>query len=167
MKILHKISFLTFLSFALLSFLSCNDKRDNKEYSTSDEVVEQPISGVERLVNEATKYNSLYGDEAKASISENNPMPNVHQKVDTISKMYEFDYIWYEQLSPMEKLNHEAGMRNVLNEMTKSIQSRNFMKILAEEGYGIRFNVMGNISGKKVSNEVTPDDIKDLITLSE
>lgn len=170
MTILHKITALTLLFILSLSFFSCSEKKEpnNNVSETSAELIEEPcINGVSRLVIEATKYNSLYADEVKASLSEQNPMPNIHQNVDTISKMYEFDYIWYEKLSPMEKLNHEAGMRNVLDEMTKSPQSKNFMMILADEGYGIRFNVEGSISGKKVSNEVSNSEIKDLISLTE
>lgn len=170
MTTLHKITALTLLFIVSLSFSSCSEKKEanNNVSEASAELIEEPsINGVSRLINEATRYNSLYADEVKASLSEQNPMPNIHQNVDTIGKMYEFDYIWYEKLSPMENLNHEAGMRNVLNEMTKSPQSKNFMMILADEGYGIRFNVEGSISGKKVSNEVSNNEIKDLISLTE
>lgn len=165
MNTLNKILLLFSISLALFS---CNEKKPSAQTSAvAEDVIEKDVSGVDRLKDEASKYNSLYAGEARASLSENNPMPNIHQDIDTINKMYVFDYIWYEPLSPIDNLDHKAGMRNVLNEMSKNPQPKNFMQLLANEGYGIRFNVEGSESGKKVTNEVSTEEIKKLISLSE
>lgn len=58
-------------------------------------------------------------------------------------------------------------MRNVVVEMSNNPQSLNFMKLLVEEGYGIRFTVEGRNTHTTVSNEISSSDIADMIGLAE
>lgn len=156
------ITFLTFI------FFSCHNTSKNENNEKIETIItEEAFIGVQQLINEATRYNTLYGEEARQSLSERNPMPNVKQDVDTTNRMYVFEYIWFEDLQDMDKLNHAGGMRAVLQEMSSSPQSFNFMKLLVQEGYGIRFNVEGSKSGKKVSNEVSAQEVKDLVDITK
>ena len=94
------------------------------------------------------------------------PIPNLKQGVYEKDKMFVFYYIWNENVAPMESLNYEGGMRDVLTEMSNSPQSMNFMKILAQEDSGIRFVVNGSKTNNKSDNEASADEIKEMIELT-
>lgn len=155
-----------------ISFCACNNSTSTSKINEDTISIEnyniedESMSGVDQLNNIARQYNIMHGDEERASLSEQNPMPNVKQEVDEKDKMFVFYYIWNENVAPMESLNHEGGMRGVLTEMSNSPQSMNFMKILAQEGYGIRFVVNGSKTNKESVNEASADEIKEMIELT-
>lgn len=154
----------------LLCFVACGSSSQTtlREDSISSEevIVEDSQSGVDQLKNIAMSFNIMNAEEQRASLSEQNPMPNIKQEVDEKDKMFVFYYIWNENVAPMESLNHEAGMRRVMTEMSNNPQSMNFMKILAQEGYGIRFVVNGSKTNKESINEASADEIKEMIELT-
>jgi len=121
------------------------------------------MTGVERLKQEASNYNTY----SAQTLSDQNPMPNVRQQVDEMGKMYVFEYIWNENIGDINSLNHEAGMRNVIVEMSNNPQSLNFIKLLVAEGYGIRFTVVGSNTHTTVTNEISSSDIADMVSLAE
>lgn len=146
-----------------LALNSCNSSTSNSSSTNESEQTLIEMTGVERLKQEAANYNTY----SAQTLSDQNPMPNVRQQVDETGKMYVFEYIWNENIGDINSLNHEAGMRNVVIEMSNNPQSLNFMKLLVEEGYGIRFTVEGCNTHTTVSNEISSSDIADMIGLAE
>lgn len=58
-------------------------------------------------------------------------------------------------------------MGAVLQEMANTPSSLNFMKLLVEEGYGIRFDVEGSNSHKNVSNSINSSEIAQMVELAQ
>lgn len=155
------------LSVFLFLCVACGKKQASNpiESQVSDETTTQimEVTGEDRLEQEAATYNRYNVQ----TITPQNPMPNIRQEVDKTSKMYIFYYVWNEDVATMETLNHEAGMRAVLQEMANTPSSLNFMKLLVEEGYGIRFDVEGSNSHKNVSNSINSSEIAQMVELAQ
>ena len=132
-----------------------------------EECGQAKVDEIDALVKEAEKYNSLYEENAKYSVSESSTMQCISQNVDKNSKMYEFNYIWNEEFQPIENLNHKKGMMAVLEVMANNPGSLKFMKLLVKNDYGIRFNVKGSISEKEISNELSVIDLMAFVRVVE
>ncbi len=83
--------------------------------------------------------------------------------IDTQDKMYVFTFICNEKILTIDKLDHKSGLKTVLAALIDNPQFLEFIKVLCEENYGIRFITQGSITKKVVINEVPATQIKSML----
>lgn len=94
------------------------------------------------------------------------PIYLTSHKVDEYNKQYVFVYKCNQEVADMNKMNHHKAMKEVLAEMKNNEASLNFMKLLLKKDYGVRFEVIGSITGDTIINSESPDEIRKMIELT-
>lgn len=131
-------------------------------YGNDTRPLNNQFNGVLQLRQLAENFNNTQTQKLSPSML----IANVSQHVDEEAKMYVFNYILNEDKVSIGQMNHESGMRAVLNEMASNQASKNFINLLVKENYGMRFVTVGSNSSLKVTNEVTARDIVELLNHS-